>query len=68
MTIFKFSLTIKSDKKMNTQKLEKLHACSEAIEYVKTQKSAISAWKNCPRGDWMLWLASEVLKLYKKFK
>lgn len=53
---------------MNTQKLEKLHACSEAIEYVKTQKSAISAWKNCPRGDWMLWLASEVLKLYKKFK
>jgi hypothetical protein len=43
---------------MNTQKLEKIHACHEAIEYVKTQKSAILAWENCPRGDWMLWLAS----------
>jgi hypothetical protein len=45
---------------MNTQKLEKIHACSGAIEYVKTQKSTVSAWENCPRGDWMLWLASKL--------
>jgi hypothetical protein len=45
---------------MNTQKLEKLHACLDARDYVKTQKSAILAWQNCPRGDWMLWLASKL--------
>jgi hypothetical protein len=43
---------------MKTEKLEKLHSCDGAIEYVKTQKSAILAWHNCPRGDWMLWIAS----------
>ena len=39
---------------MKTTKLEKLNACREAIEYVRTQKSAKDAWMNCTRGDWML--------------
>lgn len=43
---------------METKKLRKLNACSDAIQYVKSQKTIISAWQNCERGDWMLWLAS----------
>lgn len=42
---------------MKTTKLEKLRACKEAVLYVKTQKSIVSAWQNCERGDWMLWIA-----------
>ena len=45
---------------METTKLEKLHACSDAREYVKTQKTILSAWQNCERGDWMLWLAKKL--------
>jgi hypothetical protein len=45
---------------MKTDKLEKLHACSEAIEWVRMQKSIPLAWKNCNRGDWMLWLAQKL--------
>ena len=45
---------------MNTKKLNQLSACVEAIEYVKTQKSAKDAWNNCIRGDWMLWLAKKL--------
>jgi hypothetical protein len=45
---------------MKIERLEKLHACSDAREYVKTQKSAIAAWENCQRGDWMLWLAKKL--------
>jgi hypothetical protein len=45
---------------MRTDKLSKLHACSDAREWVKTQKSAVDAWQNCERGDWMLWLAKKL--------
>ena len=45
---------------MKTTKLERLQACNEAIEYVKTQKSAKDAWMNCERGDWMLWIAKRL--------
>jgi hypothetical protein len=45
---------------MKTTKLEKLSACSEAIEWVATQKNKIEAWQNCERGDWMLWLAKRL--------
>ena len=50
---------------METTKLEKLHACREAKEWVKTQKNPEEAWKNCERGDWMLWLA-KILNVYNK--
>ena len=42
------------------KKLEKLNACGEAILYVRTQKSVAEAWKNCERGDWMLWIAKKL--------
>ena len=40
--------------------LSKLKACQEAQNYYATQDSFESAWNNCPRGDWMLWLASKL--------
>jgi len=45
---------------MKTSKLEKLNACREAIEWVKTQKSPTDAWQNCERGDWMLWITKRL--------
>ena len=42
---------------MKTTKLEKIDACSDAIEWVATQKNYKEAWQNCVRGEWMLWLA-----------
>ena len=46
---------------MNVQKLIDLNACSEAVEWVKTQKNAEQAWNNCDRGDWMLWLIGKTI-------
>jgi len=48
--------------KLNTtlkQRLQDLRACPEAIEWV-GDKDLESAWAECPRGDWMLWLAGQV--------
>jgi hypothetical protein len=45
---------------MKTTKLERLNACSDAVEYVETQKSPALAWQNCDRGDWMLWMAKKL--------
>jgi len=33
---------------MNTEKIKKLNACDD------------QAWKDCVRGDWMLWLLGKV--------
>lgn len=40
-----------------SNKLVKLGACKDAVEWAKTQPSAAAAWKSCERGDWMLWIA-----------
>jgi hypothetical protein len=45
---------------MRTDKLSKVGACSDARQWVRTQKSAEEAWQNCERGDWMLWLAEKL--------
>lgn len=45
---------------METTELEKTGACKEAIFYVRTQKNYEEAWNNCPRGDWMLWIAAKL--------
>jgi hypothetical protein len=35
----------------------RLHgACSDAIAWADTQPSWAACWKNCERGDWMLWI------------
>jgi hypothetical protein len=38
--------------------LRKIHACDEAITYASAQPDFQSIWNNCPRGDWLIWLAS----------
>ena len=45
-----------------TRKLEALGACEEAVEWAKESghKTLAAAWAECPRGDWMLWLAGRV--------
>ena len=37
--------------------IEKFNPCVEAIEYRKQFNTFQEAWEQCPRGDWMLWLA-----------
>jgi hypothetical protein len=42
-----------------SKKLEALYACREAVEYAKTKPSLAAAWRDCERGDWMLWLVGK---------
>ena len=45
---------------MKTTKLKKLDACGEAIRFSAKFKTPKEAWENCPRGDWMLWIAARL--------
>lgn len=40
--------------------LIKLNACSEAKTWAETQPDLATAWNNCARADWMLWLAAKI--------
>jgi len=40
-----------------TEKLKELNACDEAVEWVH-KRGLYKAWKECERGDWMLWYIS----------
>jgi hypothetical protein len=37
-------------------------ACSDAVEWCRTQPDLQTAWMVCERGDWMLWLAGHRLR------
>jgi hypothetical protein len=39
-----------------TTLLRKLGACHEATEWADTQPDLQTAWQNCQRSEWMLWL------------
>ena len=41
---------------MDTKKLEALDACEEAIAYARSQPDLQTAWNDCTRPDWLLWL------------
>jgi len=41
---------------MNTEKIEKLNACNDAVKWLQKQESYEQAWQDCKRGDRMLWL------------
>jgi hypothetical protein len=41
-------------------KLNELYACEEAIEWAKDYDSLQSAWDNCKRSDWMIWLMDKM--------
>ena len=42
-----------------SEQLKSMHACSEAVEWV-GRKKIKTAWRDCPHGDWMLWLAARL--------
>ena len=37
--------------------INQFNPCLDAIQYYNSCKSSKKAWNNCPRGDWMLWIA-----------
>ncbi len=39
-----------------SDKLKKMNACREAVKWV-GKRGLMTAWRDCPRSDWMLWLA-----------
>lgn len=45
-------------------KLRALGACDEALKWVasrsKKRQTLAALWRECPRGDWMLWLAARL--------
>ncbi|MGO9291041.1 MAG: hypothetical protein ACLQIJ_20100, partial [Polyangia bacterium] len=41
----------------NREILNKLGACSDAVEWAAKYKTPRAAWKVCQNGSWMLWLA-----------
>lgn len=45
---------------MMAQRLLHLRACQDGIGWIATRRSESAAWRNCHRGDWMLWLAAKV--------
>jgi hypothetical protein len=34
--------------------------CPDGLEYYESKASAEEAWNDCPRGDWMLWIAAKL--------
>ena len=46
--------------KTTIDKLRKLHACSDAVEWAETQADPQTAWDGCERADWMLWLCGKL--------
>ena len=40
--------------------LKSLDACRGSIEWAETQPDMSTAWNNCERGDWLIWLVSRV--------
>lgn len=42
-----------------TDQLVALGACADAVAWARTQPDPETAWRECPRGDWMLWIAGK---------
>ncbi|MDR2293185.1 MAG: hypothetical protein LBE11_06910 [Prevotellaceae bacterium] len=46
---------------MNTKfNIYKLKPCEEGLAYFNSQATIEEAWNNCPRGDWLLWVAKQL--------
>ena len=41
-------------------RLRLLRACDAATHWAESQPSAETAWRQCPRGDWLLWIAARI--------
>jgi len=42
------------------ESLRRLGACDAATQWAESQPDAETAWRQCPRGDWLLWIAARV--------
>jgi hypothetical protein len=40
--------------------ISEFYPCKEGVEYYAKKSSFRKAWNDCPRGDWMLWIATEL--------
>jgi hypothetical protein len=40
--------------------ITKFNPCDDGLEYYNSQPDFETAWNNCPRGDWMLWMAKKM--------
>jgi hypothetical protein len=40
--------------------IEEFSPCNKGLDYYKSQPDFKAAWENCPRGDWMLWIAQRL--------
>ena len=50
------------DAKHWSRKLVAMNACEDAVAWAAGQPSLAVAWKECKRGDWMLWLIGRKTK------
>jgi len=44
----------------HVHELRALGACREAVEWAATKPDMRAVWRECPRGDWMLWLVGRL--------
>ena len=44
----------------HVESLRRLRACIEATQWAESQPDAETAWRRCPRGDWLLWVAARL--------
>ena len=52
------SMTDPTRTETTRQTLERLGACSPSLEWLGSRSPEV-AWNECPRGDWLLWVASK---------
>ena len=45
---------------MHVESLRRLRACAAATHWAESQPDAETAWRQCPRGDWLLWIAARL--------
>ena len=45
---------------MEQYEISKFNPCGDAVEFRAQYPTFKEAWENCPRGDWMLWLAKKL--------
>ena len=55
------------DNKRFVEYLNKINACEEAVEWVKSHDgTSAECWQDCERGDWMAWLAAKTKSVTRR--
>lgn len=50
----------------HVNRLITLQACDNGVDWASTQPSATAAWRNCRRGDWLIWYLTNYQRLSAK--